>query len=345
MRTGIPVEDIDDFYVPFDEMLNHPTIEEKLVEEFQKQHLAKFFGIMGKSGSGKTSILNYLLGRFSKNDSNIFCIKLNNFPEIRTPNDLLKNIIKMIFDMSSQFLDLSPEQKLEAKKVLSNEYSFAKRKEMGVKLGIRAWFNIIPFIAGIDGSVAVALNTQSEVAAKGTPTTNELLTFLDQIVSILQEKANMKHVVIMIDETDKIRAPNESESTVDSAIQFFSDNLPVLEETRCSYVFIMNDQYDTDAFQERVLDKFFPLLKVPSISTKPSLQKIIEKRTQAACGTVNYDDVWEEFSIDLLFQYYRDHSLRTLMPLCSFSVQKAKSEGSETISVSHIQNSMLEMTS
>ena len=116
IKTGIPVEDIDDFYVPFDEMLKHPTIEEKLVEEFKKQHLSKFYGIMGKSGSGKTSILNYLLSIFSKNNSEVFCIKLNNFSDIQTPNDLLKNILKTIFSMSLQFLNLTSNQKTRGKK-------------------------------------------------------------------------------------------------------------------------------------------------------------------------------------------------------------------------------------
>lgn len=345
IKTGIPVEDIDDFYVPFDEMQNHPTIEERLVAEFKKHNLEKFFGVMGKSGSGKTSILNYLLNRFSKNNSEVFCIKLNNFSDIQTPQDLLKNIIKTIFHMSSQFLDLSEDQKLEAKKVSSGKYSLAERKERGKRLGIRPWFNVIPFIAGIDGQVAMDLRTQTSVEITESSSISDMLTFLNQTISILHEKAHMRHVVIMIDETDKIRSSDETKSAVDSAMQFFNTNLPVLEKTNCSYVFVMNDQYDTDVFREKILDKFSPLLRVPSISTESSLQQIIEKRTRAACGNINYDDVWEKFSINSLFQYYKEHSLRTLMPICSLSVQKARSEGSETISIGHIQNAILEMTS
>ena len=132
--------------------------------------------------------------------------------------------------------------------------------------------------------------------------------------------------------TDKIVVQGEAKPSADSAIQFFHENLPVLENTNCSYVFVMNDQYDTDTFNKMVLDKFFPLLKVPSISTESSLQQIIEKRTQAACGNVNYDDIWEEFSIKSLFEYYSQNSLRRLMPVCSLSAQMARSEGSENIS-------------
>ena len=89
---------------------------------------------------------------------------------------------------------------------------------------------------------------------------------------------------------------------------------------------------------------FSHFLSVPSISTESSLQRIIEKRTRAACGAVKYCDVWEEFSISPLFNYYKSHSLRALMPICSLSVQKARSVGSETISIAHIHNSILDMT-
>ena len=123
---------------------------------------------------------------------------------------------------------------------MSNEYSFAQRKEKGVKLSMGAWFNAIPFIAGINGHVAADLKTQSSVVTTESPSTGDLLTYLDQIVSILREKASMKHVVIMIDETDKIRMSGEAEPTANSAIQFFSENLPVLEKNRL-FVYLRNE--------------------------------------------------------------------------------------------------------
>ena len=115
MKTGISVEDIKEFYVPFDEMLNHNQIEEKLIEEFQKEQPAKFFGIMGESGSGKTSILNYLMSYFS-NEGEIFCIKVRSFSEIKSSKDLLHNIVKIIYEMSKEFISLSPEQRKKQKK-------------------------------------------------------------------------------------------------------------------------------------------------------------------------------------------------------------------------------------
>lgn len=347
LKTGISVEDIKDFYVPFDEMLNHNQIEQKLIEEFQKDHPAKFFGIMGESGSGKSSILNYLMSYFSNEGKKVFCIKVRSFSEIKSPRDLLHNIVKIIYDMSTQFVSLEPEQKEEAKKVLSNQYTLVQRKEKGAKLGIRAWYNIIPLIAGIEGSVSASIKTQSEVITHGNPTVNDLTTYLDQIVSILQEKAGMKHIIIMIDETDKIRGDDGKELSIESAIKYFNENLPVLEGIRCSYIFVMNAQYNNDEFRSHVNDRFAPIMMVPPLTKKESIQKIIEKRTQAACGSVSFDDVWEQFTIDLLFEHYNNakvNKLRSLTQLCNLAVQYAKSEGSETISQEHILNARLDMT-
>lgn len=346
LKTGIPLEDIRDLYVPFDEMMNYQIIEGKMLDEFKKQTLGKFYGIIGKSGSGKSSILNYLLSELSKNDSKTFCIKLNNFSdEIREPQDLLRNIIKKIYDMTVQFTQLSTPQKEEAVKVLSHSYSYAIRKEKKISLGLKAWFNIVPLLVGIKPEFSMELRKQSEIVTTTKPTIDELLTYLDQIIDILKNEAKMNHVVIMFDETDKIREPGESEPSVESAIKFFSKNLPILEKTGGSFIFIMNEQYDNERFDTMIVRNYFnPILKVPTITSKKSMEMIMEKRTRAACSNAKLNEIWDEGTMDLLYEYYKEKSLRDLMPICNISIQKARSGGSETISVSHVKSAIMEFT-
>ena len=217
-----------------------------------------------------------------------------------------------------------------------------------MKLGIRAWYNIIPLIAGIRGDVSASIKSQSEVIIQGNPTVNDLAIYLDQIVSILKEKAEMKHVIIMIDETDKIRSDDGNKLSAESATRFFNESLPALESIGCSYIFVMNNQYNNDGFKNQITDRFAPIMMIPSLTRKESIQKIIEKRIQAACENVSFNDVWEQFTIDLLFEHYsktKVNKLRSLTQLCNLSVQNAKSDGSETISQEHIQNARLDMIS
>lgn len=347
IKTGIPLEDIADLYVPFDELMNYEVIEGKMVTELKKQTIGKFYGIIGKSGSGKSSTLNYLLAEMSKNGSKTFCIKLNNFSdEIKEPRDLLRNVVKKIYDMTLQFTSLTNPQKQEAAKVLAHSYSFSTRKERKISFGLKAWFDIIPLLVGIKPEFSVELKKQTEIVTKSEPSIEDLLVYLDQIVDILKNKAGMSHIVIMFDETDKIHQPGESEPSVDSAIRFFGNNLPILEKTGCSFIFIMNEQYENEKFKKMILDSYFsPILKVPTITSKKSMEMIIEKRTRAACGGVRLNEIWDEGTMDLLYSYYDGKSLRELMPICNISIQKARDCGSETISVNHLKNAMMEFTS
>jgi Cdc6-like AAA superfamily ATPase len=347
MITGIPLEDIEDLYVPFDEMMNYSVIEKKMLDEFTRQSMPRFYGILGRSGSGKSSILNYLLAKMSRENSRTFCIKLNNFSdEIREPKDLLRNVIKKIHDMSSQFVSVPDEQKEHARKILSHSYSYAARKEKGSSLRLGGWFNIIPFIVGIRPEVGTKLKQQSEIVTHSESTSDEMLTYLDQIVDILKNEAKMDHVVVMFDETDKIREVDQTEPSVESAIKFFAKNLPVLEKTKCSFIFIMNEQYDSNSFKAKILDNYFaPVLKVPPIESKRSIEMIIQKRTKATCGDIGFGDVWDEGTTDLLYEYYREKSLRQMMSICRLSIQKARDGGSETISVSHVKNAIMELNS
>jgi len=345
-RFSIPVEDIPYFYVPFDELMNHTVVESVLLEEFKKENIGGFYGIIGKSGSGKSSVLNYILSETSQTKSKIFCVKINVFfDDLNGPRDFLKHIIKQIYINSTQFVKLDENEEKQARKMLAKEYSYTSEERKSVKFVLKAWFNVIPVILGLSGEVSGELQRQTGVEITEETTVNDLIGYINQMIEFLQEKTSIEHVIIMLDETDKIRKSGSSEISSDQAILFFQDIIPKLANTKCSYIFVLNSQYKNQKFKESILDPYFTAtLEIPSITTQKSMIKIIEKRTQAICGDINLEKAWDEGCMDLLFEYFENESLRQLMPACRISVEKARSGGSETVSVTHVRHALVDET-
>src|SRR5574337_332024 len=343
-KTGIPLEDIQYFYVPFDQLMNHSQIETILLTEFKKQAIGKFYGLLGKSGSGKSSVLNYLLSELSSAGSKTFCIKINEFYDnITGTRDLLRHIIRKIHRMSSQFIKLGETEKNQARKMLAKEYVYTSEERQTAKTGLKTWFNVIPMVLGMSIDASTELESQSGVEITEDTTLEELIVFTNQLVESLQKNAGITHVVVMLDETDKIRKPGTTEISSDEAKTFFLDAISKLEKTKCSYVFVLNNQYNTASFKSSILEPYFTkTLEIPSITTQKAMTMIIEKRTKAACGQVKLNDVWDESCMDHLYSFYEKESLRQLMPVCRNSIEKARSDDAETISVRHVKHAIME---
>lgn len=344
-KMEIAVEDIVDLYIPFDSISETP-IESQFLDDFKKENISKFYGLTGNTGFGKSSTLNYLLVQLSNDISNTFCIKLNEFPdEIKgDPKILLKDILRKIFRISKKVNEMDKNDRDEAMKLLAHSYSYTSSKRKSITAGIKAKLQVIPLIFGLDADVRGQLESQSGTTVNEEATIDDLIEFLNYIVDIIESKGGFKHVLIMIDEMDKITSPESTELSSDQAIKFFSKMLPVLSKTKCSYVFALNSKYNSNKFQEQVVSQYFDhYVSIPKLKTIENVTSFIKKRTEAVCGSINLEEIWENDGLVKLFDYYKQNTLRHLMIACKFSILKAWKAESAKITSFHVKDGIMEI--
>ncbi len=339
-KGEILVADIGDLYVPFDELRGVPT-ESILLEDLNRSSISKFYSVIGDSGVGKSSVLNYWLYKLSLEKNNVFCIKLNEFAvEINNdPKILLAHILKKIYKMTTDFKDLGNTEKIECQKLLANNYSYTNEEGRKLKAGVKAWFHAIPMILGIEGDVGGEISKQTSVTIENNTEIADLIDFINQTINILHDFGK-EHVLIMFDETDRLITPNTNESVEESAITFFETIIPVLRQINCSFVFVLNSQYSTPTFQSKITNRYFDKsISIPKIQPE-EIFKIITKRTNAVCDGINLEDIWESDALHRLTEHYGNTSLRNLTTSCKYSIEKAWKDGAELITGHHAKNAI-----
>ena len=344
-KLEISIQDIPQLYVPLED-LTGKKVESIVLEDFAKPKAGSFYALIGDSGSGKSSVLNFLLSTFSlAKGGRTLAIKLNEFPsEVNEPKDLLTHIIGKVYTSTSEFNKLTPGEKKEAQRLLSSEYAFTSSEREKASMGLKAWFTMIPALLGLEGSVGYELEQQSGATYKTESTVDDMISFTNQLVEIIRSKGKMDHVLIMMDETDKITKPGEYELSVSNAITFFGSVLPVLSKTNCSYLFVMNSQYDNEEFRKRVLEQYIDkVISIPRIPDIAGINRIIEKRTKAVDSKVELRAIWEEKALSALHDYYKEKSLRHFITACKFAVDKAWRNNSDSIMEVHTKDAILEL--
>lgn len=342
-KSEINPQDIDSLFVPFEDLVDS-NVESVLLNDLKKKTIGKFYGVIGNSGYGKSSILNYFLVKLAnESKTKTFCIKINGFPnEIKNdPKTFLTHILKQINQRTHEFNSLGMGDKAKMQKLLANEYSFISEERSKVVMGLEAWVNVIPGLAGIKGNIGKEIETQSSIIFKESKDLQDLIEFINQLVGLIQTKG-FEHVLIMIDETDFITTPEGDKLSYKHAISFFNAMMPVLAKTNSSYLFVLNAQYDNTDFRKQILGKFDRLVSIPMISKQKGIGKIIEKRTKSVCGSETIENIWESGTFDVLFKFYQKSSLRDLIMACKFSVEKAWKTGSPTISLSSVKEAILD---
>jgi len=340
----ISIEDIDDLYVPFYE-LSQSDVERVFLDDSKKAVMSKFYGIIANSGYGKSSVLNYLLIKLSE-DNGTFCVKLNEFPEQlnEDPKTLLNHILKKILRISKEVNDMDDKYIKEGQKLLAHSYSYTSSEKKAISASIKAKLQAIPLIFGIEANARTNLEKQALTSITDQATLEDLIEYMNHLVSLLQNEAKIRHLVVMIDETDKITSPRSSEPSSELAKSFFGKIIPVLSKTNCSYVFVLNSQYNSNDFQTRVLDNYFDnSVHIPRLNSIGDVRRIIEKRTKAVCGNVDIDEIWDSDGIRRLYEFYNEHSLRHLMNACKFSIVKAWKDEAEKISSFHVKDAIMDI--
>ena len=341
-KTEIPVEDIESLYVPFDSF--GFQIEGKIIRDLKRSSDWKFYGIIGESGYGKSSVLNYLLSKLVKDSNEIFCVKLNGFiGEINNdPKNLLTQILHRIHTVMVEFNKLKEREKNRARLLLANEYEFTSEDRRKAKSELNVCFNVIPMVLGLTGKIGGDIESHTSVVTKGSKTLDELIDFLNQLVGILQ-KNGTKRVIIMFDETDRITSPDTGNTSVKQATVFFNTMLPVLRKMKFSYIFVLNSQYNSKIFRKNILDKYFDeLIGLPKLKKK-NIRKIIEKRTQTVCGKMAVEKIWDEEALTELENYYEKTDLRKLTNACRYAIEKAWFNASTSISIFHVKDAISEI--
>jgi len=341
----ISIEDIDDLYVPFNE-LSESNVENIFLEDAKKEKMGKFYGIIADSGFGKSSFLNYLLIKLSNYPYQTFCVKLNEFPEQlnEDPKVLLNHILTKVFRIATEVNKMDKADVKKAQELLAHSYTYTSSEKNGINAGIKAKIQAIPMIFGIEADARGHLETQAGATIENKANLEELIDFMNHLIDLLQKEAKMKHVVIMIDETDKITPPKSNEPSSELAKSFFGKMIPVLSKTNCTYIFVLNSKYDSKEFQKEVIGNYFDqCISIPRLDSVDDVKKIIEKRTKAVCGDIGLNEIWEEDGIRRLYEFYQESSLRHLMNACKFSIGKAWKDEAEIIMSFHVKEAIMDI--
>lgn len=289
-------------------------------------------------------MLNYYLHRLSSPDSGTFPIKIDEFVgEVFDPRDILTHFLKRVYDNVSQYNKLSEELKKQAGRLMAKEFSYSSGERASIAGSIKAWINAIPAILGVSSEISSKLEEYTETVLRQSSDIEDLIVFVNQLIEQLQRDARIRHVVMFIDETDKITEPGSVKISPERAASFFQKVVPVLSKTTCSYVFVMNAQYDTPGFRQEVLQATFDrTVTIPRVESKAGIHAVVEKRTRAACGNIDLDSVWDANALDELFELYKARSLRDVIMVCKIAVEKARNETSEKVGISHVNEAIKE---
>jgi Cdc6-like AAA superfamily ATPase len=197
-------------------------------------------------------------------------------------------------------------------------------------------------ILGLRGKVGMKIESQTKIVLESEKTLEDLIDYLNQAIKIIQ-KSGVSHTVIMFDETDKILSPITNDLSVKHAIAFFSRMCPVLSKINCSFIFVLNSQYNNSYFRKEIIGRYFDkIIQVHKIDKK-RIRKIIEKRTQAVCGNISVESIWDEDTLIELERFYGKTNLRYLTTACKYAVEKARQNASEKITIFHAKEAISEI--
>ncbi len=342
-RGPIPVFDIPNLYVPFDVLLSD-SIENILLEDVTRERLEKFYSIIGASGSGKSSLINYFMYKVYEEDLQVFPIKIDQFETETSLEDILKNFIKKIHDYASQYNELKEKELDDIRRLLAVEYTYTSGERESIIGKLKTWINAIPLLLGLEAEVSGEIVTYAEEMRKRASTLNDCVEFITEIGDRIRKSSSFKHVIFFIDETDKITDSYSIDPSPDQATIFFNKLVPILAKTNNTYVFVMNDQYETPLFNEKIIRRYFDKkIKIKQITEKSALEKVIDKIVKTVCGDDHtFRDVFSEEAIDELSKQIQDNFVSQVITFTRSAIEKARRDNSELVEPIHVKDSVIE---
>ena len=340
-KMPIPIYDIPSLYVSFDQITGR-DLESVFFDDVKREKMGRFYSLIGGSGAGKSSILNYFSSELFDLKFGVFSVTIDEFVSDVNPKRVLTHFLKKINEMASQYNRLPEKEREKTRKLLAAEYSYTAGEKNSLIGSLRAWAHVIPAILGLESKVSGGLETYTETVIKQSADLDDLIVFANEMVEYIRSDEKVKHVIFFVDETDKITEPEKIMPSARLAELFFQKMIPILSKIDCSFMFVMNQQYDTPRFKRKILDNYFDrILKIPLISDRKGIETILDKRIKAVCDA-SVQDVFEEQGIEQLFKVCRDRSLRDFIWVSKISVEKAWREAADTINISHVRDAMLE---
>lgn len=311
-------QDMAPVHVPFDQLTDTTTCEAKITSALEANRRV---GVVGVSGSGKSSVLAYTLGPLQENLVPVRVpIILDEGTAATSPTAFADRVIDCILHQTN------PAAAAKAEHIATS----ARQAKSS-----RRQFKARPSYAGASLELSAELETVAQARKTAPYKTLEIAHDMLQLI------ADGRTSVIVLDDTDKWITRGQPGATHQTRARFFTDIVRIIaEHFPGTAALAVHENYLTDPAFRDAQGFLEDLVHLPELPSPDSGRQILNRRAEAALGTPSNPDVLTTDALEALFKNYQDQGLRNLrrhyLHPASLALTKAHEVNADSVTADHV---------
>ncbi len=301
--------------------------------------------IKGSTGSGKSSIVNYVIRNIDKNYLPISCNIIGyGGSTLDNPADFAKFILDRVINnvkLSKELKD-KVEEIDEFNKYVSKEISFTDGKKHKQIVRLKNRFSWIPSFIESNFEVGEEIEKYTETVMKKSIYAQDPIDSINTIVHICAEKKITP--IFILDDTDKFLRKAGFDNTKPINL-FFSNIAPILNHIQCPVIFPAHNYYDEfPIYYEYEKNEINSVINVPVIGTLKDLTALLDKKVKAIDNDFEIERYFGKDALGMLFSNYLNNSedgLRGVMTCITRAVDTAISLGKVQIDTNIMKHAIV----
>jgi Cdc6-like AAA superfamily ATPase len=318
-------------HVPFDELVGHTVVEQRLIDEARRRGKVV---VIGRSGSGKSSALSAVFGPLSEQlPEHILPIRipilLAPVEQITRPLGFARHLLQHVAAWSEQIITRTQQQ--QARGAAADR---TRRTSGGQGLSFR-----VPIPHHIPVEVGAELRRAAIEIEEGINATS-VNNGIEQLLAAFDEQTLEPFFVV--DESDTWTSLSGQADAHEIARDFYANVVNwMAREFPCGFVCVAHDEYEQIAAYGNVAQLLrqvrIPVLPDPAVA----IAAIVDKRLQANEVEATHRDLFDGSGLAALAtRYAATHDMRGMLQLAALAVDLAASN----LTVTHISDETIEAT-